>query len=151
MLDIYQEFENLVNALNRMPIDYAIIGGLAMAVYGFPRATEDIDLLAEESAMDRFREIARGLGYTVEALPMNFLNGKIRIRRFSKIDIDTGDTLSLDIMLVTPEIQEFFVEREEYEWQGKKLYVLSRHGMIELKKLRGSGIDRDDIAKLGGK
>jgi hypothetical protein len=41
MLDIYEEFLKLVEALNERAIDYALCGGMAMAVHGLPRATVD--------------------------------------------------------------------------------------------------------------
>ena len=45
MLDLYEEFRAVVTALEDRDIDYAVCGGLAVAVYTEPRATVDIDLL----------------------------------------------------------------------------------------------------------
>ncbi len=45
MLDLFEEFSSLVVTLNQAEIRYALCGGMAMAVHGVPRATEDIDLL----------------------------------------------------------------------------------------------------------
>ena len=45
MFDLYEEFKAIVAALGEQGIDYAVCGGLAMAVWGAPRATVDIDLL----------------------------------------------------------------------------------------------------------
>ena len=45
MLDIYHEFERLIAALNERRIEYAVCGGLAMAIHGVPRSTIDIDVL----------------------------------------------------------------------------------------------------------
>jgi hypothetical protein len=45
MFDLYEEFKSIVSALERANIDYAVCGGLAIAVWGAPRATVDIDLL----------------------------------------------------------------------------------------------------------
>ncbi len=36
MIDLYEEFKLVVTALAEKGIDYALCGGLAMAVYGFP-------------------------------------------------------------------------------------------------------------------
>jgi len=39
MLDLYEELKAIISALEENGIDYALCGGLAMAVYGAPRAT----------------------------------------------------------------------------------------------------------------
>ena len=40
----------LTQALSAFGVEYALIGGIAMAVHGFSRATKDIDLLLPVSA-----------------------------------------------------------------------------------------------------
>ena len=37
MLDIYDEFRKLVEGFEASGIDYALCGGMALAVHGFPR------------------------------------------------------------------------------------------------------------------
>ena len=49
MLDLYEEFLGLVEGLDQRSIDYALCGGLAVAVHGSPRSTIDIDLLVRIS------------------------------------------------------------------------------------------------------
>ena len=44
MVDIFDEFQNLIKKLNQEKIDYAICGGWAMAIHGLPRATVDIEI-----------------------------------------------------------------------------------------------------------
>ena len=38
MLDLYEEFRKLIGALDERHVDYALCGGIAMAVYDYPRA-----------------------------------------------------------------------------------------------------------------
>jgi 3-keto-L-gulonate-6-phosphate decarboxylase len=45
MIDIVDELKELVSQLDDSGIDYALCGGLALAVYDRARATADIDLL----------------------------------------------------------------------------------------------------------
>ena len=42
MLNLLTEFQNIVNTLEEEKIEYAICGGIAMAIHGFLRATVDI-------------------------------------------------------------------------------------------------------------
>ena len=52
MIDLYEEFKTIVGALTRHRIPFGVCGGLAMAAHGFPRATQDIDLLVPEEQID---------------------------------------------------------------------------------------------------
>jgi len=148
MLDLYEELKILVRGLQQAKIDYALCGGLALAVYGIPRATIDIDFLIMKDSLPDVQSIAQRLGYTVKATPMEFAKGVIDIHRFSKIDSESGDLFSLDFLLVTPEIDSVWQSRREVEWEDEKLWVVSREGLIALKSLRGSGQDLEDIQKL---
>ena len=57
--DLIAELEQLVDALHADAAEYALCGGLALAVHGHPRATKDIDLLVRaEAVLDAHLEAA---------------------------------------------------------------------------------------------
>jgi len=148
MLDLYEELKSLVRRLEETGTEYALCGGLAMAVHGVPRATVDIDILVPPGNLARVEELVRGLGFTIEANPMSFAGGEVRIRRFSKIDPDSEDVLSLDIVLVTDALEEVWRDRAPLEWEEGPLTVVDKRGLIRMKRLRGSDQDGADIRAL---
>lgn len=148
MLDLYEELRKLISALEEHKIEYALCGGVAMAVHNYPRATIDIDLLVLAESLDQVLAIANELGYGIRGLEMTFAGGAIEIRRRSKIDRESGHLLSLDFLLVTPEVREVWDSRVLVDREGGKLSVVSRQGLIALKSLRGSLQDQADIAAL---
>ena len=148
MFDLYYELRTLIAALEKRQIDYALCGGLAMAVFDHPRATIDIDLLILSESLDLVMATASELGYDIRGLDMTFSNGAIEIRRVSKIDPVSGHALSMDLLLVTPEIQRIWTSRVEADWEDGTLSVVSRAGLIELKRLSGRPQDIADIAAL---
>ncbi|MGI8836209.1 MAG: nucleotidyl transferase AbiEii/AbiGii toxin family protein [Pyrinomonadaceae bacterium] len=148
MLDLYEELRSLIAALDKHEIEYALCGGIAMAIFGRPRATVDIDLLILAESLDEMIEVAKALEYTVRGLAMSFASEAIEIRRISKIDQETGVVLSLHMLLVTPQIQEIWDSRVRADWEGGKLSVVSRDGLIALKKLGGRPQDFADISTL---
>lgn len=81
---------------------------------------------------------------------MDLAGGQVRIRRVSKVDPASGDLLSLDLLLVTPVLEEVWRTRLQVEGEQGSVWVVSRAGLITLKRLRGSGQDRDDIQRLEG-
>jgi hypothetical protein len=148
MFDLYDEFRRLIAALDAQQVDYALCGGIAMAVYDRPRATVDIDLLILADSLEGLMSIATALDYKIRGLEMTFSNGAIEIRRVSKIHSETGNVLSLDLLLVTPEIRGVWDSRVQADWEGGTLSVVSREGLIALKNMRGSAQDHADISAL---
>ena len=49
--------------LQAREIDYLVVGALALFAHGYPRLTEDIDLVFTAEGLDRFHEELIGLGY----------------------------------------------------------------------------------------
>ena len=150
MLSLYDELKGLTLALTASGIEYAVCGGLAMAIHTLPRATVDMDLLVLTDDLDQVLQIARARGYTLSAKPMTFAQGKVEMHRVSKLDPDIGDVLILDLLMVTPELRPVWEDRQEILWEGETLQVVSREGLIALKTLRLSGQDIDDIKRLRG-
>jgi hypothetical protein len=149
MLDVYEELLQITVKLDQRGIDYALCGGLALAVYDVIRATVDIDLLILTQDLEMTLEAVEELGFDYKAHPMVFAQGRVHIHRVSKIDPDLQQPLSLDLVLVTEALQWVWSERKHIELEEGKLCVVSRSGLIQLKRLRNSVQDRDDIQRLG--
>ena len=146
MFDITDELRALIDVLDGQEVDYALCGGMAMAVHGVTRTTIDIDLLIPSDALDDVLKIAATLGYNLRGKDLSFANAEIR--RVSKIDPDDGEVLSLDLLLVTAKTVESWESRIDTVWEGRKLSVVSASGLIALKRLRGSAQDLADIEAL---
>ncbi|MBK8509989.1 MAG: hypothetical protein IPL51_15525 [Candidatus Competibacteraceae bacterium] len=149
-MDLVLELAQLTRALDDAGLDYALCGGLALAVYARPRATLDIDLMVEPATLDRIKQTVEPLGFAIAALPMRFQGGAVQIQRFTKIDPASSEHLALDLLLVTPETQTAWDSRIAVDWENGVLKVLSPKGLIALKSLRNSGKDQDDIDYLSG-
>lgn len=50
--------------LKEHQIEYVVIGAIALLAHGYPRFTEDIDLVMTAEGLDRFHSELIGLGYT---------------------------------------------------------------------------------------
>jgi hypothetical protein len=148
VLDLIAEMRALRDSLQTAGIEYALCGGLAMAVHGYPRATIDIDLLVQEEDSETILSLAENLGFTFRALPMTFSAGKLRIRRITKLDPSDGSGLVLDLLIGSEELREVWETRRTVAWEGAPLKVVSPGGLIALKQLRSSAQDLADIEKL---
>jgi hypothetical protein len=54
MVDLVGELNLIVNALEESGLDYALCGGIAVAIHGYPRATRDIVSLSSQTTSPPF-------------------------------------------------------------------------------------------------
>jgi len=147
MATLLDELSALISALNENGVEYAVCGGLALTIHGFARATFDIDILIQAESLEKSYEIAAAFGYDIRGLDMSFKERGVEIRRVSKID-DDGEVLPLDFLLVTPKVEDVWKTREKLLWQDKDLWIVSREGLIKMKKLAGRAKDLIDIDRI---
>jgi hypothetical protein len=57
MLDLFEELKAVIASLDKGGVPYALCGGLAMAVHGYPRATVDIDIVVLANDLGRVEKV----------------------------------------------------------------------------------------------
>ena len=147
MSTLLDELSQLISALDENEIEYAVCGGLALAIHGFTRATLDIDILIQPESLEKAYKIGAEKGFDIRGLDISFKERAVEIRRVSKID-DNGEVLSLDLLLVTPQVEDVWETRETIDFLGNRLWVVSREGLIKMKRLAGRPQDLVDIERL---
>ena len=147
MATLLEELSQLISALDENKIEYAVCGGLALAIHGFARATLDIDILIRAESLEKAYKIGAENGFDIRGLDISFKERAVEIRRVSKID-SNGEVLSLDLLMVTPHVEDVWETREEIEFLGNRLSVVSREGLIKMKTLAGRPQDLADISRL---
>lgn len=60
---VYQAMRKIAMKLEALGIPYALVGGLALLEHGFPRFTEDVDLLVTKDNLTRIHHELEGRGY----------------------------------------------------------------------------------------
>ena len=83
---INKTLARLANDLEQHGIDYMVIGAIALLAHGYPRFTEDIDLVMTGEGLQQFHEELVGLGYTPA-----FSGARKRLR-------STTDGVSIEVM-----------------------------------------------------
>jgi hypothetical protein len=150
-LDLIEELGTLIDRLEAETIEYAVCGGLALAIHGRPRMTKDIDLLVPRSALPSAIRVAKTLGFDIPARRMVFRIGTLQeneMQRVSKLDDETGVLMPIDFLVVVPTYEEVWKSRLRAEWGGRQLTVVSVEGLATMKRLAGRPQDLADIAAL---
>lgn len=60
---VQDTLRNIARRLSREGIDYVVIGGMALALHGLVRPTQDVDLLMTGEGLKKFHEELTGRGY----------------------------------------------------------------------------------------
>lgn len=152
MANLFDEFRAIVGALGNAGVPYAICGGIAMSIHAHPRATVDIDLLAPPDAIENIVNVLLPQGFIRrERTPTRLAAGAVVMHRLTKIVPGDPDVLVLDVIEVRPGATEHaWQTRTSADWEDHTVTVVSRDGLIGLKRLRGSPQDVADIALLEG-
>lgn len=146
VFDLEAELRAVTSAFHASGIEYAVCGGIAVAIHGHPRATMDIDLFVHPSALSTIRQVLEAVGYTLAAAPMAFSSG-VEVQRISRIA--DGELFTVDLLLASDALEKLWAEREQISWQGTKLWVVSRTALAEMKRLAGRKQDLADLEALG--
>ncbi|HEV8437294.1 MAG TPA: nucleotidyl transferase AbiEii/AbiGii toxin family protein [Methylomirabilota bacterium] len=152
MPNLFEEFRAVVGALGDARVPYAICGGIAMSIHAHPRATIDIDLLAPPDAVVKIVDVLLPHGFVRrERTPTRLAEGEVVMHRLTKIVPEDPEVLVLDVIEVRPGATEgAWQTRTSTAWEGHSVTVVSRAGLIALKRLRGSPQDIADITLLEG-
>lgn len=149
-MNLYDEFVSITGALDAAGVPFTIRGALAVAIHGFVRATTDIDLLILAEDVQRAKDAVKPVGFSLPAAPMTFGHGTPSERRVHRVSKIVGDDhLVLDLLEVKHLDDEVWADRQMLDWQGRRVSVVSREGLVRMKRLAGREKDLLDLQGLG--
>ncbi len=150
-MDLIKEMLQLIAALNANGVQYALCGGLALGVHGFPRATQDIDLLVPEHERARLQEVAKTVGYWIPSGRMPFKPNTPQAMEIWRVSKAVGPQLiSLDLIVVSPGLESVWNSRVVLRFGELDCSIVSRDGLITMKMIAGRLQDLADIERLKG-
>ena len=144
----------LLRGLHSHGIRYLVSGAMAMVFYGYVRNTEDLDLIVDPDPenLDRVADWLTASGATLRLNPMMTFGERERtgLHRGAKVSVLTKlGQVDLDQQLPgLPDWAQLMEQAELYETDGMQVPVLDRETLIELKRSRGSFLDKADIEAI---
>lgn len=148
-MDLIDEMLKLIAALNASGVQYALCGGLALGVHGFPRATQDIDLLVPENERQKLLDVARTVGFWIPSGRMPFKAKTPLAMDIWRVSKAVGPQLiSLDLIIVSPALESVWNSRVVVRFSELDCCVVSRDGLITMKSIAGRFQDLADIERL---
>ena len=134
---------DFLRALHQEGARFLVIGGYALAFFGRPRFTKDLDLWVDAEEAPRVLSAIRrffggdDLGLTVEDLASP---GVVQLGYApNRIDL---------VILETPPFDEAFVRALKHEVEGVQVYVVHPEDFKALKRAFGRPVDLRDLEEL---
>jgi hypothetical protein len=150
--DLEVELAAVMAVLWGQQIPHALCGGLALAIHGHPRATRDIDFLVPGEAVENALSALKLAGFTLRAGPIPLGTNTDKPRRlFRATKVFSTEHLTVDLLEAAPTYSNAWSTRQEFVWNGKPLSIVSRQGLIEMKKLSTRPKDLVDVEILEGR
>ncbi|MCY3010230.1 MAG: hypothetical protein NTY42_10350 [Planctomycetota bacterium] len=149
MIHLRTELLKIVRCFNDANIDYGLVGGLAVAVHGYVRATRDIEILIRHYDLAEARNALLPICYDLDAGIFKFDQGTETETQLFRVSRADGPTLTtLDLMLVTPILEQVWNSREIVKAYDTEIKVVSKAALIKMKELAGRYQDLADIESL---
>lgn len=146
-MHLFDEFHSIVREFRRHRIQYAVVGGIAMAFHGEPRFTRDIDVLIEPRDLGRATAILKSLRYSPSAPPWTFPKTNLTLHRFLKTE--ATDYLVIDILVGQEPRHHEIIKNCLREKSGEGTIRIARmEDIIWMKQFRDSEQDQVDIKRL---
>jgi len=150
-MDLKRELLDAVGALNRAAIPYALCGGMAVVLHGYPRLTRDLDLLIKPDDLEAAKTALAAVGFSIPGGLISFDTGKAHERHVFRLSKRIGDELlTVDLLLLPNFLQDVWKDRETYDVDKTAVTVVDRSGLITMKKIAGRHQDLSDIENLEG-
>jgi predicted nucleotidyltransferase len=133
-LRLTQDFKEFLSLLNQNGIEYLLIGGYAVCVYGHVRPTKDLDVwvATDPANLSRLREVLHNFGFSRTLLRMGVPPNRLQV--LSEI---AGVTFA-----------DCFARRSIMELDGIKVPVINLDDLKRNKSSTGRAGDLADVQKL---
>lgn len=139
-----------VDALEAGPFDYILYGGMAAAVWGEPRYTEDADivLFVPEREVHRFLRSATAHGFSIDE---NLAIQQVQVSGWARLPYgEPGGPWHLDITLGDSPFDRSALERrKKVVLFDRPIWVASAEDMIIYKVVSGRERDLVDARSIG--
>lgn len=148
MLELGDDFTDLLVALHDEQVEYLLVGGWAMALHGHARGTDDLDVWVRASpgnAQRVFRALLR-FGAPVDA-------HQVRAEDFEaeRYGYRFGQKPQLIEILTTVtgiDFDEAWPDRQTFELEGRSIPCIGRRALLANKRAAGRPKDLADVAWL---
>ena len=153
-------YGKVFKAINKARVKYVVAGGVAVYLYGYPRLTQDLDLIVflEKNNLRKFYEALKSIGYLpkVPVTKDQFIDEKQRKQWKKEKGMIVFSFVSrqppfqmIDMFVDEPiRFNDLYSKKKDMRIEGVKIPLIGIDHLLKLKKEAGRAKDLDDIIQL---
>ncbi len=145
MNNLESELRDLVRLYNQERVEYALCGGMAVAIHGYPRFTKDIDFLIPAHTLERAKSVAAMAGFLDESGRIPFPDCDV----YRVLKIEGQEYRILDLLVPKSLETVAWKQRQWFDWNGLPICAVSVEGLVEMKRAAARDQDLIDLKNLG--
>ncbi len=143
------DFQDFIRALNTCNVEYMLLGGYAVILYGYDRTTGDMDVWVNRT-LDNYRRLQQAFLHF--GMPLFDMNQE------AFLDPETTDVFSFGLppssidLLTNPkgvDFEDCYCRAVWLEHDRLPIRLICKADLIHAKQAVGRPRDLDDIARLG--
>jgi predicted nucleotidyltransferase len=146
-MNYYSSFNDIFRTLEAHSVEYVLIGGYAVVLYGLPRGTNDIDIFVNPTD--------KNIRLLQDALKSMFEDNSIseitlpELLKYAVLRYGTPNGFNVDIMVNLGERFSYNdLEFDTVEFEGIKIRIATPETLIRLKENTYRDQDKSDILFL---
>lgn len=145
-IEFPQDFSEFLKLLNDHNVEYLLVGGFAVALYGYPRATADMDVWVARNQLNAERIVSclREFGFDTPSLNVELFQDPERIVRMGEAP------LRIEILtdMYGVQFDECLLRAQMQEVDGLMIPVIALDDLKTNKLASGRAKDLDDLENL---
>jgi hypothetical protein len=146
-----EDFRDFISALNDQKVEYILVGGFSVILYGYSRTTGDLDIWVKKNVLNYDKIVKAFEKFGMPLFDMtkeNFLN-------HPTWDVFTfgRSPVAIDIMTAVKglDFDETFKKAKFFNEDGLLIRTIHKNDLIKAKKASNRPKDQDDLENITGK
>lgn len=141
-----KDFREFIELLNKNEVKYLVIGGYAVAYYGYPRYTKDIDfwIWMNKNNAEKVIQTLKDFGFASLGITSDDLLKSQNVIQLGY----PPNRMDLLMSLENMDFEDCYKQREDAEIGGITVSFIDMRSLIENKKTTGRLQDQLDVEKL---
>jgi hypothetical protein len=133
MTNHIDQFGNVLKALQKQKVEYVLVGGVAVILYGLERVTADLDIFVKMTP-DNISRLREALNHVFKDEAIEEVTPE-ELSAYPVIRYGTPDGFYIDIMTRIGEVFEYDdLKWQEVEYLGTPIRIATPETLFELKR-----------------
>jgi predicted nucleotidyltransferase len=145
--DLFSRFLEIIDALEREKVNYILVGGFAVVLYGLPRATQDLDIFIDLKK-DNIEKLQKALFNVLKDKNVYEISFD-ELKEYAVIRFGSDEGFSIDILSMIGETFSYKdLEFKIINIEGHQIKIATVETLYKLKENTFRAIDKADLIFL---